>query len=213
MKKLSRRDFLKSVGLGAAGFTAVDAFGGASAEALLLQKKTDLPEFKLQYAEETPTICCYCGCGCGIIIHTKDGKVIGCQGDPDHPINEGALCPKGQAITDLSFVVEENPRRHSMFERPRVPNPERVTKVLYRAPFSTEWEEKTWDWALSEIAKRVKETRDATFERTDANGVTVNRTQAIAHLGSASIDNEENYLMHKLMRALGVIYIDHHARL
>jgi len=213
MKKLSRRDFLKSVGLGAAGLTALDAFGGRSAEALLLKKRTEMPPWKLQYAEETPTICCYCGVGCGIIIHTRDGKVIGCQGDPDHPINQGALCPKGQAITDVSFVVAENERRHSMYERPRVRNPRRLTKVLYRAPFATEWEEKSWDWALSEIAKRVKATRDATFERTDADGVTVNRTQAISLLGSATVNTEENYLMQKMMRGIGAVHIDHCARL
>jgi formate dehydrogenase major subunit len=213
MKKLSRRKFLKSIGIGAASLTVLDVAGSRSAEALLLQKRLDLPPFKLQYAEETPTICCYCGVGCGIIIHTRDGKVIGCQGDPDHPINEGALCSKGQAITDFSYVVGQSERKSSMLPNPRLRNERRITKILYRAPHSGRWEEKTWDWALAEIAKRVKATRDATFEQTDTDGVTVNRTQAISLLGSATVTTEENYLMQKMMRSIGVLHLDHCARL
>jgi formate dehydrogenase major subunit len=210
MKRLSRRDFLKSVGLGAAGLTLFEGVTARPAEAIF-KANLKLKPFKLQYAEETPTICCYCGCGCGIIIHTHEGKVILSQGDPDHPINEGALCPKGQAHSDLSFVVEGT--LDSFKDNTRVPNKQRLSRVLYRAPYATDWEEKDWDWAIAEVAKRIKATRDGTFETTDANGVTVNRTQAIGHLGSASLDSEENYLMHKLMRAIGVIHIDHHARL
>lgn len=208
MKRLSRRDFLKSVGLGAAGLTL---FAKTQPAEAIFKANINRRSYKLQYAEETPTICCYCGCGCGIIIHTRDGKVILSQGDPDHPINEGSLCPKGQAHSDLSYVVEGT--TNSFKDNDRVLNKQRLDKVLYRAPYATEWEEKDWDWALAEIAKRVKATRDGSFETKDANGVTVNRTQAIGHLGSASLDNEENYLMHKLMRALGVINMDHHARL
>jgi len=216
MKKLSRRAFLKSVGLGAAGLTALDVIGGgksAEAATLLLKSRTDMPEFKLQYAEETHSICGWCSGGCGVIIYTKDGKVIDSIGDPDHPINEGGMCPKGRALSDLRHVVGQSERRHSMWPNPRIDNPRRLTKPLYRAPHSTEWQEISWDDAITEIVKRVKATRDATFETTDANGVTVNRTQAIAQIGSATINNEENYLMQKWARALGLVNICHHARL
>lgn len=202
MRKLSRREFLKALGLGAAGVSLLDA-AGIPAEAS--ESPIKLGPFKLQYAEETASICPFCACGCGLLVHTRDGKVINIQGDPDHPINEGALCPKGMSVSDLTYVVNR--------KRNRVPSKQRMTKVLYRAPHSDHWEEKDWDWALAEIAKRVKKTRDATFETVDENGVTVNRTPAIFELGSASIDNEENYLMHKLCRALGLYHIDHHARL
>ena len=92
-------------------------------------------------------------------------------------------------------------------------NPQRVTQVLYRAPYATDWEVKDWDWALETITQRIKETRDSTFEQTDSDGVTVNRTKALAWLGSAMCNNEENYLFHKLSKALGIINIDHCARL
>lgn len=218
MKKISRRDFLKSLGIGAAGLSLFGGADGAYAAAYP-PKDVNFPgPFKLKFAKETATICPYCGCGCGIIVHTQEDKVvINVQGDPDHPINEGSLCPKGMSISDLTYITDEN--------RQRVVNPQRVTKVLYRAPGSDRWEEKEWEWAVAEIAKRVKKTRDENWESTqkvkvkDADGneqeveVPVNRTQAIAHLGSASLDNEENYLLHKMYRALGVINIDHHARL
>ena len=203
MAKLTRRDFLKSIGATTAG---LKFFGGAALPAQASESwPIKLSPIKIKYAQETTTICPYCGVGCGIIVYTENGKVIHTEGDPDHPINEGSLCPKGASISDLSYIVD---RKNN-----RVPNTQRVTKVLYRAPQSKKWEEKTWDWALKEIAARVKMTRDASFERQDETGVTVNRTQTIAHLGSASLDNEENYLLHKLMRSLGLVNLDHHARL
>jgi formate dehydrogenase major subunit len=203
MTKLNRRDFLKSIGMTTVGFKV---FGGAALpEKSLPSWPIKLGPTKIKQAHETTTICPYCGVGCGIIVYTENGKVVHTEGDPDHPINEGSLCPKGMSISDLSFVVNQKNMRE--------PNKQRVMKVLYRAPYSEKWEEKSWDWTLREITDRVKKTRDASFERKDNNGVTVNRTQAIAHLGSASLDNEENYLLHKLMRALGVVNLDHHARL
>lgn len=200
MGGLNRRDFLKLLGLGTAGIVGIPVVSSAA------ELPAPVPgSYRLKRAKETASICAYCGCGCGLIVYSEDGKVVSIEGDPDHPINEGALCPKGISISDVNTIVSENRRR--------VQNPRRVTQVLYRAPGSSRWEVKDWDWAVKTIAKRVKETRDASFETTDAAGVTVNRTQAIAHLGSASIDNEENYLMHKLLRACGIINIDHHARL
>jgi formate dehydrogenase major subunit len=133
---------------------------------------------------------------CGIIVHTVNGKVVNTEGDPDHPINEGTLCPKGMSVYQIS---------HN--------NPNRLTKPLYREPYGSEWKEVTWDFALDKIAQRIKETRDSTFETTNKDGKTVNRTLAIASLGSAAMDNEECYLYQKLLRSLGLIYIEHQARI
>jgi formate dehydrogenase major subunit len=141
----------------------------------------------------------------------KDGKVVNTEGDPDHPINEGTLCPKGASIMQL------------------VQNDTRVLKPMYRAPGADSWKEVEWDWALDQIAKKVKDTRDRTFKLTSKSRVkekqpdgtdkevekefTVNRTDAIAHVGSAALDNEECYLLQKMMRSLGLVYIEHQARI
>ncbi len=195
--KLSRRDFLKLSGATVAAASLANF--GFSTRAHAAQA------MKIHYAREYITTCAYCSGGCGIILYVRDGELLGLEGDPDHPINEGALCSKGNAMMNLRSVYDRQGKR--------VLNPERLTNVLYRAPGGTEWEEKSWEWALQELAKRVKNTRDATFEMKDANGVTVNRTFAIGHFGSAALDNEENYLLHKLMKSLGVVNLDHHARL
>lgn len=194
---LTRRDLLKR---GALAGAAAALLTDSTAEAAPRES-----ERKLKEGEETYTICPYCAVGCGILIRTNGDVIVNAEGDPGHPINEGALCSKGASVANLRQVYND--------EGKPVPNPLRLTRVKYRAPGSDRWEEREWDWALGEIARRVKATRDATFERRDAKGVTVNRTMAIAHLGSAALDNEENYLMVKLMRALGVINMDHHARL
>lgn len=189
MKKLSRRGFLAVSGTTAAGglltHLGLDLSPSvAHAEAL-----------KTRYARESTTICPYCGVGCGLIVSTMNRNVINVEGDPDHPINQGALCCKGQSL----YQVATSDRR--------------LTKVLYRAPRSTEWEEVSWEWALGQIADRAKATRDATFTEKDAQGRTVNRTHGIASLGGAALDNEECYLYSKLMRALGLVYIEHQARI
>jgi formate dehydrogenase major subunit len=128
------------------------------------------------------------------VVSTKNGKVINIEGDPGHPISEGTLCSKGAS----GIQVVNNSRR--------------LQKVLYRGPNGKAWEEKNWDWALERIAARVKETRDKTFQ-TSVDGRIVNRTEAIACLGGSALDNEEAYLLVKLMRALGLVYIEHQARL
>ena len=128
------------------------------------------------------------------MVSTKGGKVINIEGDPGHPISEGTLCSKGAA----GIQVVNNSRR--------------LQKVLYRAPNGKAWEEKSWDWALDRIAARIKETRDKTF-KTSVDGRVVNRTEAMACLGGSALDNEEAYLLVKLMRALGLVYIEHQARL
>jgi formate dehydrogenase major subunit len=145
---------------------------------------------------EAATICPYCSCGCGLLIATgPDGHIINSEGDPDNINNRGALDPKSISVRSLS--VSER----------------RLRKPLYRAPGSDQFEEKEWDWMITEVAKRIKDTRDATFEKTNADGVTVNRTQGIAFLGGAANNDEECYLAVKLARALGLVYIEHQARI
>ena len=117
------------------------------------------------------------------------------KGDPDHPISRGALCCKGQSL----YQVATSDRR--------------LKSVLYRAPRAAEWQEVSWDWAIDRIADRVKATRDASFTARDGQGRVVNRTHALAALGGAALDNEECYLYGKLMRALGLVYIEHQARI
>ena len=153
-----------------------------------------IPPLKTRGATATTTVCPFCGVGCGQVVSTKGGKVINIEGDPNHPISEGTLCSKGAS----GIQVVNNSRR--------------LQKVLYRKPNGVKWEEKSWDWALERIAARVKETRDKSF-KTKVNENNVNRTEAIACLGGSALDNEEAYLLVKLMRALGLVYVEHQARL
>jgi len=146
---------------------------------------------RIRYAKQSTTICPYCGCGCGLIVSARNGKMINIEGDPDHPINQGTLCSKGGAL----YQVANNKRR--------------LTKVKYRAAGSNHWEEKSWDWAVNRISQLAKQTRDAGL----ADGRKVNRVDSIAAIGGAALDNEECYLYSKFMRALGVAYIEHQARI
>lgn len=189
--KLTRRDFLKISGAATAGL----ALTGIGID--LRPVEAYAWELRTKNAKETPTICCYCGVGCGIICHTdaKTGQVIYTEGDADHPINQGSLCAKGASLYQLAQ------------------NPKRSTKVLYRAPNSDKWQEKTWDWTLKEIAKRVKKSRDASFVVKNEKGQTVNRCNGIASIGSAALDNEECWIYQAMLRALGIVYIEHQARI
>jgi anaerobic selenocysteine-containing dehydrogenase len=180
----TRRQFLGGLTTGAVAVGAISQAGCGPA----------VPPLKTRAATPTTTVCPFCGVGCGQIVATQNGKVINIEGDPGHPVSEGTLCSKGASAIQV------------------VNNPRRLQKVLYRAPGGTAWQEKTWDWALPRIAARVKETRDATF-RTKVDGRLVNRTEAIACLGGSALDNEEAYLLVKLMRALGLVYVEHQARL
>jgi formate dehydrogenase major subunit len=190
--ELSRRDFLKLSGLTTGGFLLP-----RDITAVMRGKK----RFRLhKLIGETPTICCFCGVGCGAIVAAEGGTVINIEGDPDHPINQGSLCSKGMALAQLNTVDGEI-------------NPRRLQKVKYRAPGATQWEEKSWEWALEEIARRIRATRDKYFIEADSEGRTVNRLEAIASLGGAALDNEECSLIIKAMRALGLVYIEHQARI
>jgi anaerobic selenocysteine-containing dehydrogenase len=182
--KSTRRQFLKGLTTGTVAIGALTQSGCAPA----------IPPLKTRGATETRTVCPFCGVGCGQVVATREGKVINIEGDPAHPISEGTLCSKGASAIQV------------------VNNSRRLQKVLYRAPGAKAWEEKSWDWALERIAARVKETRDKTF-KTSVEGRVVNRTEAIACLGGSALDNEEAYLLVKLMRALGLVYVEHQARL
>jgi formate dehydrogenase major subunit len=183
----TRREFLAAIGT--AGAWAGAALGApAPAEAAMV------PAPKTAGAKDTTTVCPFCGVGCGQVVSVKDGRVVSIEGDRHHPINEGTLCSKGAAASQVTN------------------NPLRLKVPLYRAPGSDRWEEKSWDWVLPRIALRVKATRDASFQ-TEVSGIVVNRTEAIASLGGAALDNEECYLLAKLMRSLGIVYLEHQARI
>ena len=199
---VTRRDFIKI-----SGSTALLSSLGINLEPAAAYAE----ELRIKGAKETKTICPYCAVGCGINVHTKDGKVINTEGDPDHPINEGTLCSKGSSLYQI------------------INNPLRLTKPKYRAAGATEFKDVEWDWALDEIAKRVKDTRDRTFKVTAKSKVkekaadgsettvekdfVVNRTDGIAHVGSAALDNEECYMLQKMLRSWGLVYIEHQARI
>lgn len=141
------------------------------------------------------SICPYCAVGCAQLVYVKGGDVIQIEGDPRSPINQGTLCPKGAAT--LGWLL----------------NPNRLTKVKYRAPYSKRWEERPLDWAMDRIAHLVKHTRDETFVSELPDGMTVNHTLAMASLGGATLDNEENYLIKKLFGGgLGMVWIENQAR-
>jgi formate dehydrogenase major subunit len=185
---LSRRGFLKLAGASTGGLLLPSGFSAVAAEQLAFPLHKPIGEAK--------SICPYCSVGCGLLIDTDEtGHIRNAEGDVDHITNRGALDPKSVSVTQLST------------------SPNRLGKVLYRAPGGTEWEEKDWDWAFTQIADRVKATRDATFTEKDDNGVTVNRTEGIAFLGGAANNNEDCYLAIKLMRALGLVRIEHQARI
>jgi formate dehydrogenase major subunit len=151
---------------------------------------------RLRGAKVSVSVCPYCAVGCSELVYSKDGKIIDIEGNYESPINGGTLCPKGAAHWGLL---------HS---------PHREMKVKYRAPGSTRWEEKSLDWSMERIAQLIKQTRDASYEETDENGVTVNRTLAIGHMGGATLDNEENYLIKKLWTAgLGIVCVENQARI
>jgi formate dehydrogenase major subunit len=141
------------------------------------------------------SVCPYCAVGCGQLVHVKDGEVVQIEGDPDSPISRGRLCPKGAASKNY------------------VQSPLREYKVKYRRPYGTEWEELPLDRAMEMIADRVVDTRAATWQDETEDGRPARRTMAIGNLGGATLDNEENYLIKKLLTALGVVSVENQARI
>ena len=190
--KLTRRRFLQLTGAASVGV----AFGGLGFD--LRPIEAHAQSLKLENARESKTICPYCSVGCGAIVHTRldgDQRTINIEGDPEHVINRGSLCSKGSSLHQ--FVENEN----------------RLTRPMYRAPYSDKWEPVSWEWALDRIADRIKKTRDAGFIHRNDAGDVVNRVTNIASMGSAALDNEECWLLQTLLRALGLVYIEHQARL
>ena len=191
----TRRDFLK---LSTVGGVAVSALGFDLAPA-----QAAVRELKIARTTETRSTCPYCSVSCGVIIHTLGDRsrnvkptVVHVEGDADHPINQGTLCPKG-------ITLKQN-----------VVNDLRLTTVRYRAPGSRAWEEKSWDWAIDRIARQLKQTRDAHFVAKDARGQTINALTAVGVIGGCTETNELNYLLVKAFRAgLGVIPMEQQARI
>ena len=185
---VTRREFLKTSAVTAG--VAITGMGFA-----LRPVKAHAAELRKNLAEavETTTICPYCGVGCGFVVHSSGGEVINIEGDWEHPINQGTACSKGSSLFQMAN------------------NENRLTTVRYRAAGASDWTEIGWDQAITMIAQRIKDTRDATFEETNDTGV-VNRTLGIGSLGSAAMDNEECWLYQKMLRAFGLVYIEHQAR-
>jgi len=192
---LTRRDFVKA-----------STLGGVAASVLgfdLAPAWAQVRALKIARTTETRSTCPYCSVSCGVIIHTTGDRsrnvkptVVHVEGDPDHPINQGTLCPKG-------ITLKQN-----------IVNDRRLTKVRYRAPGSRAWEEKPWDWAIDRIARLVKDTRDAHFIEKDGRGRTLNALTALGVIGGCTDTNEINYLLVKAFRAgLGVIPIEQQSRI
>ena len=190
---VSRRAFIQSTLAGGAGLSVFGFdVGAVSAQARTL---------KISRTTETRSTCPYCSVSCGVIIHTLGDKaknaipqVVHVEGDPDHPINRGTLCPKGGSL-------EQD-----------ILNDRRLLKPQVRRPGSDRWEDIGWDQAIDEISRKVKQTRDATFVQRDAQGRVVNRCEGIAFTGGCTDTNEFNYLAVKTMRSLGVCYLENQAR-
>jgi len=198
---ISRRQFLK-ISSGAIGTVVATEVASFGADTSAVQARASGSPIKK--GKEIPSVCPYCSVGCGQIVTVNDhGKIIDIQGNPDSPINQGTLCPKGAATYQF------------------VNNDLRWTKVKYRAPGSDHWEDKPLDWAMDRISELTRKTRDENFneygEMPDGKGGTVRKrvmnTYAFASLGGATMDNEWNYAHQKLMHALGVVYLENQARI
>ena len=195
MTDLTRREFLKVTGATLAGSSL--ALMGFSASVAIAEVR----EFKLSRATETRNTCPYCAVACGVVMYSlgdgaKNAKasIIHIEGDPDHPVNRGTLCPKGAGLLDF------------------VHSPSRLLQPEYRAPGSDKWQPISWDDALGRIAKLMKEDRDANFVTKTPEGLTVNRWTTVAMLAASASSNEVGYLTHKVMRPLGVLAFDNQAR-
>ena len=189
----SRRDFLKFATIGG---TAAAVFGFD-----LQPAYAELRTLKIARANETRSTCPYCAVGCGIIIYTigdraknVTAQAVHVEGDPDHPTNRGTLCPKGSSLQQ------------------DIINDRRLLKPQVRRPGGTDWEDISWEQAISEIGERIKKTRDETFIEKDAAGKTVNRLETVGWIGGCTDTNEFNYLVVKAMRALGVVRMENQAR-
>ena len=189
--EVTRRQFLGTAVAGAIGGSVL---GFDTAQAAVIKQ-----QLRIEGASVSHSVCPYCAVGCAMVAYTKkraDGKVelLQIEGDPDSPINEGRLCPKG--ATALQLAVSSR----------------RVASPLYRAAGAREWQRVSWDFTLDKLAQHIKTSRDRTFVTTDANGNIVNRCEGIAFAGGAAFSSEEGYLATKLMRGLGIVHLEQQAR-
>lgn len=217
---LSRRKFIRDAGIlvggTVIGSTALlAACGGEETTKTVTQSITQTvtelispkPTLKVipltKKIGEIPVICVYCAVGCNVLASSEtimeDGKqvrrMVNIEGDPDDPMSQGSMCQKTQALVQMG---RDNPRR--------------LKKVLYRAPGASDWEEKSWDWALDTLARRIKDTRDATFEETDSEDRIVNRTDAICMFGGGNLGNADCQLITRMNRSVGINRTDHNPR-
>jgi formate dehydrogenase major subunit len=188
----SRRGFFKLSGAAVAG-TAVGGLAALGAD--LTPRRAHAQEMRIQGARTFPSVCPYCAVGCGTLVHTVEGQIVNIEGNPESPVNYGNLCPKGAATFQLHV------------------NPNRLTKVLHRAPGQSDWEVWELERAMDRVAELTKRTRDETFVEKLANGKKVDHSLAIFSLGGATMDNEWNHLQQKLLRGLGVVAIENQARI
>ena len=182
---------ISAAGGGAAGLTVL---GFDLAHAAQITQS-----FRVADARESNSVCPYCAVGCALVAYTRDNgngtrTLLQIEGDPDSPVNEGRLCPKGATAMQLAI------------------SPRRVESPQYRAPGAKAWKSVSWDFVLDKIAQNIKASRDATFVATDGNGNTVNRTEGIAFAGGAAFSSEEGYFATKLMRGLGLVHLEQQAR-
>lgn len=193
--ELTRREFLKRGALGAGALYASSlGFDVAVAQATTIKQR-----LRIEGATVSHSLCPYCAVGCSLLAYTrKNGngavELLQIEGDPDSPINEGTLCPKGASSMELAISKR------------------RVAAPMHREPGATEWKTVSWDFVLDKIARHIKDSRDRTFVTTDDDGNVVNRTGGIAFAGGAAFSNEEGYLATKLMRGLGLVYLEQQAR-
>ena len=193
MATLTRRDFIKWTGVGA-GTLALSELGFNLAQAYSVRQN-----LRIAGATQSYSICPYCAVGCALVAYTRkeaDGttKLLQIEGNPDSPITEGRLCPKGATAMQLAVSTR------------------RVERPLYKAPGASSWQQVSWDFVLDKVAQHIKATRDRTFVTTDAAGNVVNRCEGMAFAGGATFSNEEGYIATKVMRGLGTVYIEQQAR-
>jgi len=193
MATLTRRDFIKWTGVGA-GTLALSELGFDLAQAYSVRQT-----LRIAGATQAHSICPYCAVGCSLLAYTRketDGttRLLQIEGDPDSPVNEGRLCPKGATAMDLAISTRR-------VERPR-----------YKAPGAATWQQVSWDFVLDKVAQNIKATRDRTFVTTDAAGNVVNRCEGFAFAGGAAFSSEEGYFATKVMRGLGAVYLEQQAR-
>ena len=208
---ITRRQFLKRSGAAAAGLGLAGTLGFD-----LSNVRAAVPTLRTLGVKPVPTVCPFCGSGCGLVVFSEQDengqfkRLLSVQGDPDNPVNRGGACAKGASMFNLREIYDPETGEQMI-------NPKRIGKPMFRKAYTDKWVEKEWDEMLDEIAQRVKESRDNNFIHeealADGSKVTVNRCESIACVGGSALDNEEAYLQSKMIRALGVVFVETQARL